>query len=161
MQIARWPSLVLRGFGIANFIFAGLGLLLLASSVFDIRQSAAANTPQYPYFLLAFWTMTAANLVLLALLIFGGIRLVQLNSSGVSVCNAAFAAEIAYFAMVGILWGAASHPSISKSVGAATGVGSIGLSPQMICGYPLIALIFLNLARQRLPTIMRISNPDA
>lgn len=153
MRVARWPSFVFRGFGIANFVFASLGLLFLAISVFAIRERGAGIGSQYPYFLLAFWTMTTVNLVLLTLFIFGGIRLIQLRTLGVGVCNAVFAAEIAYFMTLGILCRATSPSSVSLSIAAATGVGSMGLSPQLICGYPLVALIFLNLARRRLQTI--------
>jgi hypothetical protein len=152
MQVAKWPPLVFRGVGIANFVFASLGLLFSASSVFAVRERAVGNTSQYPYFLLAFWTMTTVNLVLLTLLTFGGIRLLQLRKLGVGVCNAVFAGEIAYFMTLGILWRAVSPP-VSMSIAAATGVGSMGLSTQLISGYPLVALIFLNLARRRIQTI--------
>ena len=154
MQVAKWPSFVFRGFGIANFIFASVGLLFLASSVFAMREKGVGNTTEQPYFLLAFWTMTMVNLVLLTLLIFGGIRLLQLRTLGVVLCNAVFAAEITYFMAIGILWNATSSSrSVSMSIAAATGVGSMGLSPQLICGYPLLAFIFLNLARRRLQKI--------
>jgi hypothetical protein len=153
MQIAKWPSFVLRRVGVANFIFASVGLFFLATSVFAIREKAVGNTPQQPYFLLAFWAMTTVNLVILTLLIFGGIKLLQLRTLGVLVCNAVFAVEITYFMTLGILWRAVP-PSVSMSIAAATGVGSMGLSPQLICGYPLVALIFLNLPRRRLQTII-------
>jgi hypothetical protein len=48
---------VLRGIGISNFIFASVGLFFLAASVFAIREKAVGNTPEQPYFLLAFWTI--------------------------------------------------------------------------------------------------------
>ena len=134
--------------------FASVGLFFLAVSAFAIRLRVVGNTPDQPYFLLAFWTMTTVNLVLLTLLIFGGIRLLQLRTLGVVVCNAVFAAEIAYFIVVAILCFPANHPAFSTSIAAATGVGSMGLSPQLLCGYPLLALIFLNLARRRLPKII-------
>jgi hypothetical protein len=153
MPTAKWPPFVLRAFGIANFILASVGLFFLAGSVFAIGEKAVGNTPEQPYFLLAFWTLTTVNLVLLALLIFGGIKLLQLRTMGVVVCNAVLAAEIAYFMTLAILWNAVS-PSVSMSIAGATGVGSMGLSPQLICGYPLVALIFLNLARRRLQTII-------
>jgi hypothetical protein len=152
-QTARWPSFVFRGFGIANFLFACLGLLFLASTVSEVRERALGNTSEYPYFLLAFWTMTTVNLLFLTLLVFAGIRLLQVKSLGVAVCDVVFAAEMAYFMTLGILWGAVSLPSVSSSIAAATGLGSVGVSPQVICGYPLLALIFLNLARRRLQTI--------
>jgi hypothetical protein len=83
MQIAKWVSFVLRGFGISNFIFASVGLFFLAASVLAIREKAAGNAPEQPYFLVAFWTMTTVNLVLLTILIFGGIRLLQLLQRGI------------------------------------------------------------------------------
>ena len=150
MPLAKWAPFVLRGFGIANFIFASVGLFFLVASVFAIREKAVGNTLEQPYFLLAFWTLTTVNLVLLTLLAFAGIKLLQLRTLGVVVCNAVFATEIAYFMTLGILWRAAPSPSVSMSIAAATGVGSMGLSPQLICGYPLVALIFLNLARRQL-----------
>lgn len=150
MRITKWATFVFRGFGIANFIFASVGLFFLAASVFAMRETAVGNTPEQPYFLLAFWTLSTVNLVLLTLLVFGGIKLLQLRTLGVVVCNAVFVAEITYFMALGSLWNATSSPSVSMSIAAATGVGSMGLSPQLICGYPLVALIFLNLARRRL-----------
>src|ERR1700741_378061 len=114
MQIAKWASFVLRGFGITNFIFVSAGLFFLAASVSAIREKAIGNTPEQSYFLMAFWTMTTVNLVLLTLLIFGGIRLLQLRTSGVGICNAVFACEIAYFMTLGTLWRAVS-PSVSMS----------------------------------------------
>ena len=145
MQVVNWPSLVFRVFAIVNFVLAGVGLLFLAISILAGRLE---NTSAYPYFLQAFWTMASINVALLALLIFGGIYLLQLRTLGVAVCNGVFVAEILYFIALGSLWG--SGTSVSRSVAAATGVGSTGLGPQLICGYPLIALICLNLARQRL-----------
>jgi len=102
--------------------------------------------------------MVATNSILLALLVFGGIRLWQLKTRGVVVCNGVFVAEILYFMALGFLWNAAS-PSLSMSVAAATGVGSMGLSPQLICGYPLVALVCLNLARLRLNATRQIVEP--
>jgi len=102
--------------------------------------------------------MVATNFILLALLILGGIRLLQLKTQGVVVCNAVFVAEIVYFVALGFLWSAVP-PSLSMSVAAATGVGSMGLSPQLICGYPLVALVCLNLARQRLDATSQVVQP--
>lgn len=151
MQVVNWPPLVFRVFAIANFILAGLGLLFLAPvTMWVVLVGAVGKTSAYPYFLRAFWTMTATNIVLLTLLIFGGIRLLQLRTSGVALCNAVFVAEILYVIAVGFLWTTAVSTSVSGSVGAASGVGSVGLSPQLICGYPLLALVCLNLARKRL-----------
>jgi hypothetical protein len=152
MQIAKWTSLVFRGFGIANFILACAGLRLLGSSVFAIREKVVGNTSEHPYFLPVFWTMTTVNLVLLTLLIFSGIRLLQLRTLGVVVSNAVFVAEITYFIVFSLL------SPVSTSIAAGFAVGSMGLSPQLICGYPLFALVFLNLARRRLQTPIGVAH---
>ena len=68
---------------------------------------------------------------------------------GVTVCNVVFVAEILYFVIIGFLWGSLPRP-ISMSVAAATGVGNMGLGPQLASAYPLIALVCLNAARWRL-----------
>ena len=62
------------------------------------------------------------------------------------IVNAVFVGEVLYFLALGFLW---SLLPVSSGVGAATGVGNMGLSPQLISGYPLVALIFLNLARRK------------
>jgi hypothetical protein len=158
MQIVKWPSHVFRVFAIANFLLAGVGLLFLSSSVLAVGSGKIGNTSAHPYFLGAFWTMVATNFILLALLVLGGIRLLQLKAQGVVLCNGVFVAEIVYFIALGFLWGV-PPPSLSVSVAAATGVGSMGLSPQLICGYPLVALVCLNLARPRLNATSQIVKP--
>jgi hypothetical protein len=91
--------------------------------------------------------MVFINLCFLALLFLGGTYLFRLRPSGVTICNAVFIGEVLYFLIVGFLW---SLPRpVSTGVGAATGVGNMGLSPQLISGYPLVAFIFLNLARRK------------
>src|SRR2546427_9883619 len=106
MQVVKWPFHVFRVFAIANFLFAGVGLLFLATSILGVGAGKIGNTSEHPYFLWAFWTMVATNFILLALLIHGGIRLLQLRTQGVAVCNGVFVAEIVYFTALGLLWGA-------------------------------------------------------
>ena len=48
--------------------------------------------------------MVTTNFILLALLIHGGIRLLQLRTQGVVVCNGVLVAEIVYFIALGFLW---------------------------------------------------------
>jgi len=152
MQVARWPSFVFRGFGIANLIFACLGLRLLAWSLLALREKAIGNTSEHPYFLSVFWTMTSIDIVLLTLLIIGGIRLLQLGAVGVVVCNLVFVAEIIYFAVLNFAF------PVSRSIVAAFGPGMMALGPQLICGYPLVALVFLNLARRRHQTLIAVAH---
>ena len=149
MKHFDWPSAVYRAFAITNFAIAVIGSIFLVSSVLAVLLKPVGNTPAQPYFLTSYWAMTVANICFLSLLVLGGIYLLQLRATGVTICNIVFFGEILYFLVIGFLWFPAWPRVISMSVGAATGVGNMGLSPQLISGYPLIGLVCLNLARWR------------
>ena len=154
MKTFDWPAVTYRVFAIGNVLVVLVGLLFLLPTAWSVGLGAVENVPTNSHFATWFWAMAFINLCFLALLALGSAYLFRLRPSGVTICNAVFVTEILYFLVVGFLW---SLPGpVSSGVGAATGVGNMGLSPQLICGYPLVALIFLNLARwkrrQRQPT---------
>jgi len=148
MKTPDWPAVTYRIFAIGNFLVVLIGLLFLLPTVWSIRTAAVENVPTNSHFATWFWAMAFINLCFLALLVVGGIHLFRLRSSGVTICNVVFAAEIVYFLIIGLLWFALPTP-ISMGVAAASGVGNMGLGPQVISGYPLVALICLNLARRK------------
>lgn len=150
MKYPRWLVFILRGFAIANFIVAGLGLLFVVETVYSMRAAAALrNTTETPYFISSFWTMTAINLCFLGLLVLGGVYLLKPRILGVGICNAVFIIEILYFLSIGLFfWGPAVPRNMSLSIAAATGIGNMGLGPQLISAYPLFALGGLNFARR-------------
>ena len=150
MENPKWPLITFRVFAATNFLIAILGGLFLVITVTSITHAGAwGNKPAEPYFILAFWMMFATNICFLGLLGFGGFYLLRRRMLGVTVCNVVFVAEILYFGIIGFLWGPLPRP-ISMSVAAATGVGNMGLGPQLVSSYPLIALVCLNAARWRL-----------
>jgi hypothetical protein len=144
MSSVDWPSITYRAVAIANFFMAAAGAFFLASTIIVV-PTRLVNDPTQPHFDAVFWTMVIINISFLAFLIFGSIRLFQLRAIGITICNIVFSAEIAYFVAISLLW----FPSmaISMSVAGATGVGNMGIAPQLLCGYPFIALGCLNLAR--------------
>ena len=148
MKILEWPAVTYRVFAVGNVLIVLVGLLFLLPTAWSVRVGAVENAPTNSHFATWFWAMASVNLGFLALLVFGGVRLFQLRPSGVSICNAVFVGEIIYFLVIGFLWSALPRP-VSMGVAAATGVGNMGLSPQLISGYPLVALICLNLARRK------------
>ena len=146
MTAVDWPSVTYRTVAIANFLMAAAGAFFLAQSILVV-PARLGNDPTQPHFIAAFWTMVIINMSFLALLIFGSIRLFQLRTIGITICNIVFSAEIIYFFVVlGLLW-SVSSTAISMSVAGATGVGNMGIGPQLPCAYPLIALGCLYLAR--------------
>jgi hypothetical protein len=121
--------------------------------VITAQQAGCYNpTSTQPYFIPSFWTMTAINVCFLCMLVVGSIYLLRTRMFGVAVCNAVFAGEILYFISLSVLWHSAfsKNVSMSLSIAGATGVGNMALAAQLICGYPLIALCGLNLARRAL-----------
>ena len=148
MKTFDWPAVTYRVFAIGNVLLVLIGLLFLLPTAWSVHIRAVENAPANSNFATWFWIMTSVNLSLLVLLLVGGVHLFRLRPSGVTICNAVFAAEIGYFFVTGFLWSALRGP-ISTGLAEATGVGSIGLSPQVICAYPLVGLICLNLARRK------------
>ena len=143
MSSIDWPSVTYRTVAIANFLMAAAGAFFLASSILVV-STRLGNDPTQPYFLASFWTMVVININFLAFLVFGSIRLFQLRGIGIAICNIVFSVEIIYFVVISLLW----FPSaISMSVAGATGIGNMGIGPQLPYGYPFIALACLNLAR--------------
>jgi hypothetical protein len=148
MKTFDWPAVVYRSFAIGNFFVVVVGLLFLLPTAWGVHVGAVENVPENSHFAAWFWVMFVINLCFLALLVVGGVHLFQLRPSGITICNAVFVGEIAYFLVTGLLWSALPR-SVSIGVAAATGVGNMGLGPQVISGYPLVTLICLNLARRK------------
>jgi hypothetical protein len=94
--------------------------------------------------------MTAINLCFVAALVVSAIYLLKLKMIGVVICNVLFVSELVYFLVfVTLLWSSLFSSGISMSAAAATGVGNIALAPQLICAYPVVGLVCLNVARWR------------
>ena len=145
MKTLEWPAVTYRVFAISNILLVLIGLLFMLPTTWSVRVGAVENVPPNSHFAAWFWAMVFINLCFLALLLVAASHLLRLRPSGVTLCNAVFAAEIIYFLVTGFLW--FLPRSVSMGVAAATGVGNMGISPQLISGYPLLALICLNLAR--------------
>jgi hypothetical protein len=80
----------------------------------------------------------------LVALVVAGVLLLLVRPSCFAVCNIAFGGEIA-FLVVQLLLSMVAKPPLSDSLAAAWGIGNMALSPQLLTGYPVIALIVLNL----------------
>ena len=146
MKTFDWSAVTYRVFATGNVLVVLVGLLFLVPTAWSVGVGAVENAPPNSHFAFWFWAMAFMNLCFLVSLVVGGIHLVRLRPSGVTICNAVFVGEITYFLTIGFLWSALP---VASGVAEATGVGNMGLSPQLISAYPLIALICLNLARRK------------
>lgn len=148
MKTPGWPAVTYRVFAIGNVLVALIGLLFLLPTAWSVRIGAVENVPTDSHFATWFWAMAYINMCFFALLVVGGVHLFKLRPSGVTISNVVFIGEIIYFPVIGFMWSALPR-TFSMGLAAATGVGNMGISPQLICGYPFVALICLNLARRK------------
>ncbi len=150
MQPAKWPSLLFRSFGAANVLFAGSGALFTVFDAITVGMSELKGFSEAPYFFPAFWTMIAMNLVFEIALAIAGIRLWQLRKQGLTICNALFPAEILYFLALSMPQFPGVSEGLRLSITFAGYIANTGSVLQWITGFPLIALVALNLVRRRL-----------
>jgi hypothetical protein len=155
MKTFDWPAVTYRAFATGNVLVVLVGLLFLVPTALSVGFGAVENVPTNSHFAAWFWAMALINLCFLALLVVGGVHLFRLWPSGVTMCNAVFVGEITYFLAIGFLWTALP---VTSGVASATGVANMGLSPQLISGYPLFALICLNLARRKRTKALAITS---
>ena len=141
----HWASRVVRIIGIANIILGTLGLCLLAWTLLEFMRRKP-HPAGLPYFIPSYYAMTTMNIAYLLLLVLAGFWLIGLQRKGYILSLFVFSAEIAYFLVIGALSVALSDRSISG----AYGIGNMGLAPQLITGYPLIALFAVIVAVRKL-----------
>ncbi len=151
MEAAKWPSLVFRAFGAASVLLASFGAVFTIFDVITYGMGELKSDSADPYLLQVFWTMIAINLVFEIALAIAGIRLWQLRKQGLTICNALFLAEILYFLLALSM---PQFPGVSGglrlSITFAGYLANSGSVLQWITGFPLIALVALNLVRRRL-----------
>jgi hypothetical protein len=155
MKTIDWSAVTYRAFATGNVLVVLVGLLFLVPTAWSVGFGAVENVPTNSHFASWFWAMAFINLCFLALLVVGGVHLFRLWPSGVTMCNVVFVGEIIYFLTIGFFWSALP---VTSGVASATGVGNMGLSPQLISGYPLVALICLNLARRKRTKALAITS---
>lgn len=135
----KWPGNVMVGFGFANIAYAVAGLALQLPVMFSFHSKFAPD-PSKPYFFQAFYIMSSVEMIFCIALGIIGVFLTMRNLKAVLWCDALFVLEVLFFVATAMLW---IHPTLGMSVGAATGIGGMGLVLQIITGYPVIAGIAL------------------
>ncbi len=150
----RWASVVLRAFAVVNVLFAAVGLYYLTRTV--LHAYARTPLPDDPaYYSQALYARSSINLLFLLALLAGSAYLWRLQRWGIVLCNIVFAGEILYFLggvffiFFSILAGG-KIALIGSSLAASAGTGNMGIAAQHLTGYPIIALIVLNIAYRKL-----------
>jgi hypothetical protein len=108
-----------------------------------------------PYVPQTYLIMPDINLLCLLALLGSVVPLFRLRRAGLWICNILFSFEIIYFfcnsALSLALAMAGSEAKLAgMRMAAAGGIGDMGISPQLLTGYPVIAFIVLNIAYRKL-----------
>lgn len=131
----------------------GMGFVVDSLFRFPLRMRAYAVEPYYPNVL---WTSVAINFACLVALWVAAVLLWRLKQSGRWLSNIVFSFEILYFLGIAFLGlylsmsGDERVQAIANAIGAAGGTGNMGLALHLITGFPVWALIAINLAYWRL-----------
>lgn len=149
-----WPSRVIRAFGIVGILVALFGLDNSLRTI--VRYSRLLpRTGEAAFHSLGFYVMTTVNILCLLALIVGSVGLLRVSERGRVICNVVFAFEILYFTFEPIMdlflsLAGGKAALIGDSFSRAGGTGNMGLVIQLISGYPVIALVAINVAYRKL-----------
>jgi hypothetical protein len=149
----NWNARVIRGFAILNVCVCALGLWSLIYGFTLVRTLHISGQPYLPQ---VFYIYTTVDLICLVLGLVSAVPLWGLRRSGLLLCNLLFGFELLFW-MVGsaLAIGFIDSSSqvlrgVASSIAGASGFADIGLAPQFITAYPVIALIALNVAYHKL-----------
>lgn len=139
----RLPYYALRFVGCALVLFAGLGLWYNGSGLF----APMPPDPSLPYFLHAYYTMSAICVACYVTLLVIGIQFIRLNSSLLRLFIGIMIFEVVYFFSTAFV---SMTPEVGMSVGAATGVANGGLMFQFLPLFPLWGSLLARWAMQEI-----------
>ncbi len=146
-----WGRTLIRSFGIANWFYGLTGAYFLVDGLRRVHHFGPR-----PYEAKAYYFLVTINVLFLLAIFLTGYWLILIRRRGVVYSNYVFFMEILFWVLSAlvalklIMSGNTTAASIGMSLGAVAGIGNMGTNLQFLTGYPLIALIVLNLARRHL-----------
>jgi hypothetical protein len=151
--MAAWEKPLTRSFGILHLIYGAIGIYFL-SGIF-VRTLRGPQLGKYPYERQVFYFDITLEAFFVCALIVAGVWLIRLSRRGVILSNYIFTIETALFVAESLLslelgMHGGSGAAIGMSMAAVGGIGHMGTAVQFVTGYPVIALVGLNIARRRL-----------
>ncbi|MCI0366117.1 MAG: hypothetical protein L0Y44_09235 [Phycisphaerales bacterium] len=108
--------------------FASLGILFSGSYAISVYPHYSYD-PSAPYFLFAYSVLLGLSVAAYAALVYCGIQLVRARTASWKVLGMVAVAEVATIVGSGLLW---NVPAVAMSVARASGIGSVGLMPQLV-----------------------------
>ncbi len=156
-----WRRLM-QGVGAISLLLALSGYCLLIVAIWRVLHQPMFDS-QLPLFRVAFFTMSALDALLLTGMVLVAVRLMKLERKAAAIYTWLILAMIAYKLGLGVLW-LLPNP-IGRSIGAASGIGSMGLALLLLYPipfvYPLVSVMIVNLARYKLRTAVGSNGPTS
>lgn len=136
-----------RLFGILHLLFASWGVYLVVFALRAVMRSGHLYQfdPKIAYYSEAFIFRTTVNVILLAVEVVAALYLLRLSRTGLRLNNI-FCLSLLVYESFGTFFGFGEGVGISLA--ASAGTGNMGIAPQFLTGYPVIAFVALNLAEQ-------------
>ena len=147
-----WGRILIRSFGIANWFYGLTGSYFLVDGLWRVRHFGFGPNP---YEAEAYYFDVAINALFVFGIFLSGYWLILIRRRGAVLSNYIFFTEILVFvvsswvSLILVTSRNATAASIGKSFGAVGGIGNMGTVLQLLTGYPVIALVALNLARRQ------------
>jgi hypothetical protein len=154
-----WRRLM-QGVGAISLFLSLSGYCLLIAAIWRVLHQPMLD-PQLPLFRAAFFTMSVLDALLLTGMVLVAVRLMKLERKAAANYMWLILAMIAYKSGLGVLW--LLPDPIGRSIGAASGIGSMGLALLLLYPipfvYPLVSVMIVNLARYELRTVVESNAP--
>lgn len=149
-----WPYKLIRTFAVLNMVFGVIGIGAVLSFLYG-RLWLGRLPLASPYYAETYFFQSGINVLFTLAAIWVGPQLWQFRPRARTICNVLFCGEIAYFCggvilfVIATVWDG-ELSVLSNAVESSGATGDVGIVLQLAIGYPLIALIGINLAYRRL-----------
>jgi hypothetical protein len=154
-----WKRLM-QGVGAISLLLSLCGYCLLIAAIWKVLHQQMFD-PQLPLFRAAFLAMSVLDALMLTGMVLVAVRLMKLERKAAANYTWLMLAMIAYKSGLGVLW--LLPDPIGRSIGAASGIGSMGLALLLLYPipfvYPLVSVMSVNLARHKLTVAEESSAP--
>ena len=149
-----WPYKLIRIFAVFNIAFGIIGIAAVLSFLYG--RLWLGNLPlALPYYAEAYLFKSGINVLFALAAIWAGPQLWRFRPRAKTVCNVLFCGEIAYFCagvvlfVIATLWDG-KLSVLSNAVERSAATADVGIVLQLATGYPVIALVGINLAYKRI-----------
>lgn len=150
-----WPKATIRTIALGNVVVGAMGLYLQTDSVVRFSQRHQFTSTR-PYETYAYCILACISFVFASLALVSGFFLWRTGRAALRLCNILFGSQLVYWVGIAMLdvmlvkskseW---AHHFV-MSIAAVSGVGNMGLAPQVLSLYPVWVLVLLNLAYWRM-----------